>query len=173
MKNPSAMGDGARVSLIEKLRQIADAKPGDPMPECLGGPTVIVCGPAVVGERVSVSIGANDWGTPLAALAKEAVDALEEAGRRKVFYDDLMADYDRLRADTDAAIKARLCGTVIDADPDGKTIKVFGITYAIDLFKELGMGPIGSRFEIVERADGVVTLATLPAASSEHTRSKP
>jgi hypothetical protein len=45
-------------SLIDKLRQIADAKPGDPMPACLGDDPF-------------------DWFGPLSKLAGEAADALE------------------------------------------------------------------------------------------------
>lgn len=48
-------------TLIEKLRQIANAKPGDPMPECLLGPD---------GSDIN-------WGPPLAQIAKAAADALE------------------------------------------------------------------------------------------------
>jgi hypothetical protein len=97
MKNPSQVGEDARVSLIQKLRQIESAKLGEPMPECLRQPG------AATGYELS------DWAEPLSKLAGEAADALERADRLQSLYDDLMAGYDRLRADTDAAIEAR-CG---------------------------------------------------------------
>ena len=70
-------------TLIEKLRQIANAKLGDPMPECLRAPTLIV-GNVAEGERVNITLGANDWATPLSKLAGEAADALEAYERALV-----------------------------------------------------------------------------------------
>jgi hypothetical protein len=59
MSNPS-VGD-AELTLVGKLRQIADAKLGDPIPECLN----------------------NTWGTALSQLAGEAADALDQRWRPK------------------------------------------------------------------------------------------
>jgi hypothetical protein len=56
MSTPS-LGE-AEPTLVQKLRQIADAKPGDPMPVCLGD-------------------NPFDWFGPLSKLAGEAADALE------------------------------------------------------------------------------------------------
>lgn len=61
MSNPS-VGD-AEPTLVGKLRQIADAKLGDPIPECL-----------------AVN---NTWGTALSQLAGEAADALDQRWRPK------------------------------------------------------------------------------------------
>jgi hypothetical protein len=61
MSTPSS-GD-AEPPLVDKLRQIANAKLGDPIPECL-----------------AVN---NTWGTALSQLAGEAADALDQRWRPK------------------------------------------------------------------------------------------
>lgn len=58
MNNPQGVGEESRASLIEKLRQIADAKVGEPAPACL--------------------CGDKAWAIILAEIAKEAADALEQ-----------------------------------------------------------------------------------------------
>jgi hypothetical protein len=51
---------------------------------------------------------------------------------------------------------------------DGRTVKIFGIRYDIELFRHLGIAPIGSRIEIIERpGDGTVTLQRLPDESED------
>ena len=49
----------------------------------------------------------------------------------------------------------------IEFSHDRQTITIFGVHYAIELFRHLGVGSIGSRFEIVAREDGAVTLTQL------------
>lgn len=49
----------------------------------------------------------------------------------------------------------------IGIDYSGRIIEIYGIRYALDLFKHIGMAAIGSRFEIIDRGDGVVTLQSL------------
>jgi hypothetical protein len=48
----------------------------------------------------------------------------------------------------------------IKIDHSTETITIAGITYAFGLFRHLGIGPVGDRhfFQIVARADGVVTI---------------
>jgi hypothetical protein len=58
MSTPS-LGD-AEPTLVEKLRQIADAKQGEPAPACL--------------------CGGEPWAVILAQIAKDAADALERQG---------------------------------------------------------------------------------------------
>jgi hypothetical protein len=62
MSTPS-LGD-AEPTLVERLRQIADAKQGEPAPACLRG-----------GEP---------WAVILAQIAKDAADALERAKEVRV-----------------------------------------------------------------------------------------
>lgn len=59
MSEPISVGDGARVSLIQKLRQIESLKLGGPMPECLGADSY-------------------DWFDVISKIAGEAADALEQ-----------------------------------------------------------------------------------------------
>jgi hypothetical protein len=49
----------------------------------------------------------------------------------------------------------------VQIDPEGKIITIFGIRYAMDLFKHMGLGPLNQPFELVNRADGVVTVRHL------------
>lgn len=45
----------------------------------------------------------------------------------------------------------------------GRVITIFGVRYDIELFRHLGIGPIGSRIELINRTgDGTVTLRRLP-----------
>lgn len=55
----------------------------------------------------------------------------------------------------------------IEIDLNQDTIALFGVVYALDLFRGIGFGglPIGTRIEIVKRKDGVVTLKTLTPAA--------
>lgn len=46
-------------------------------------------------------------------------------------------------------------------DYDAWIMTLFGIRYSIDLFKHMGAASIGSKFEIVGRSDGVVTLKSI------------
>lgn len=41
------------------------------------------------------------------------------------------------------------------------TVVIFGVRYAVELFKTLAFGPLGSTFRIVARNDGTVTLQSL------------
>lgn len=196
-----------RDALIEKLRQIANAKLGDPMPECLRAPTLIV-GNVAEGEHVNIVLGANDWATPLSQIAGEAADALEIAARLQVLYDALMAGYDRLRADTDAAIRARLKGCAAEIDAEGRIVLVpvwqpietapvkpwtsdMACYYRFDclLQNERGSVSQGWAYYVPPRRGSAspaklrwadrhgqcfpILWMPLPAASSEHARSKP
>lgn len=69
------------LTLIEKLRQIADAKRGDPMPECLGAPSTFAVVAKDPRSGASVGLGSSDWATPLSAICKEAADRLEHYER--------------------------------------------------------------------------------------------
>ena len=74
MPSPDAL------TLIEKLRQIAEAKRGDPMPECLRVPTVIVGGPMYRSADDPPTVlftGINNWATPLSEIARQAADEIE------------------------------------------------------------------------------------------------
>ena len=57
--------------IIKRLSQIANAKVGDPMPECMRGSSTFE--PAASGDEVSVGFGTNDWATPLSAVARDAI----------------------------------------------------------------------------------------------------
>jgi len=46
----------------------------------------------------------------------------------------------------------------IEVDPELEIITVGGIRYAFALFSDLAFAPVGSEFQIIQRADGVVTL---------------
>lgn len=48
-----------------------------------------------------------------------------------------------------------------DAGADVLTVE--GIKYAGSLFRSLGIASIGSRFEVTDRDDGIMTLRTLEA----------
>lgn len=57
--------------IIKRLSQIANAKVGDPMPECMRGSSTFE--PAASGDEVSVGFGTNDWATPMSAVARDAI----------------------------------------------------------------------------------------------------
>jgi hypothetical protein len=63
LMNTPSLGD-AEPTLVEKLRQIADAKQGEPAPTCL--------------------CGGEPWAVILAQIAKDAADALERAKEERV-----------------------------------------------------------------------------------------
>ena len=46
----------------------------------------------------------------------------------------------------------------IEIDPQREIITIGGIRYAFALFSALAFAPMGSEFQIIQRADGVVTL---------------
>lgn len=50
----------------------------------------------------------------------------------------------------------------LQVSDDGRILTLYGVKYAIELFEHLGVGPIGSRIEIVSREDGAVTVKRLP-----------
>lgn len=70
------------LTLVEKLRQIADAKRGDPMPECLGAPSTFAVVAKDPRSGASVGLGSSDWATPLSAICKDAADKLEAYEKR-------------------------------------------------------------------------------------------
>lgn len=55
----------------------------------------------------------------------------------------------------------------LQVSEDGEIVTIFGVRYAIELFRHLAIGPIGSRIEIVSREDGIVTLKRLPDEASQ------
>lgn len=65
------------LTLIEKLRQIASAKKGDPMPECLRTPSTFEEFARDPRSGVAVGFSNDDWGTPLSAICKEAQGEIE------------------------------------------------------------------------------------------------
>lgn len=161
----------ADLTLLEKLRQLeACKKPGDPMPPFLVEST-------------------NDWLDPISQVAKEAADALEHKDRLQTLYDDLMAGYDRLRADTDAAIRARLKDCCAELGDDGRINLIPDVTVtercaaiadavaakheaiARDLFKR--PGEFRARAARDAAYDIAEAIRELPEPSSKHARSKP
>lgn len=50
------------------------------------------------------------------------------------------------------------------------TVTIFGISYDIELFRHLGLGPVGSVIKILKREDGVVTLQRLYDVERADTR---
>ena len=73
--------------IVERLAQIANAKMGKPMPECLrGGESSFE--PIAEGDKTSVGFGTNDWATPLSALAR---DAIAEIMRLRTILEQLQA----------------------------------------------------------------------------------
>jgi len=57
--------------IVERLSQIANAKMGDPMPECLRRTSTFE--PMAEGDKAAIGLGINNWATPLSALAAEAI----------------------------------------------------------------------------------------------------
>jgi hypothetical protein len=57
----------------------------------------------------------------------------------------------------------------IEIDPALGIFTIAGINYAYDFFAGLGVGQLGTVFEVVARKDGTVTLKTIsvPAANAE------
>lgn len=51
---------------------------------------------------------------------------------------------------------------VVKIDHEREIITIQGVNYAFGLFDQIGFAAKGSRFEIGERSDGVVTLHALP-----------
>lgn len=49
----------------------------------------------------------------------------------------------------------------VKVDEHRRTITIFGIEYADEIFRYLGLGPIGSVLRIIKREDGIVTLKRL------------
>lgn len=49
----------------------------------------------------------------------------------------------------------------ITIDLNNDTVRLFGVTYSLDLFRTLALGPIGSAFRIKQREDEVVILEAL------------
>lgn len=49
----------------------------------------------------------------------------------------------------------------LQVSDDGRIVTIFGIRYDIEIFRHLGLGPLGQRFEVVNREDGCVWLKTL------------
>jgi hypothetical protein len=43
-------------------------------------------------------------------------------------------------------------------DPTADTITIYGVKYAMELFKHLGIGPVGRWLRVIKREDGVITL---------------
>ena len=63
--------------LTDRLKQIADARPGDPMPECLRG-TTGTFDPIAGNSEVLVGLGSSDnWGVALSKLCAEALAEIE------------------------------------------------------------------------------------------------
>ena len=60
----------------------------------------------------------------------------------------------------------------IEIDRYADAITIGGCRYAIELFRQFALAPIGSRLEIVARDDGVVTFRELPR-SKEVDHAKP
>jgi hypothetical protein len=55
-----------------------------------------------------------------------------------------------------------LVSSNLQVSDDGRVLTIFGVRYDIEIFRHLGIGPIGSRVEIMAREDGMVTLRRLP-----------
>ncbi len=53
----------------------------------------------------------------------------------------------------------------VQIDGRGEFVTIYGIRYAMSLFKEFGSGPLGSSFRIIRRGDGVVDLQSLAPGS--------
>ncbi len=58
-------------------------------------------------------------------------------------------------------------GEFISYDDEGQWFEIFGVRYAVDLFRGLGVGPIGATFKVIAREDGVITLQTVAPADDE------
>lgn len=141
-------------TLIEKLRDIERLRAGSEWPQWMKD----TC----------------DWGGPLSALAKEAADALEYSGRLQTLYDDLMVSYDRLRADTDAAIRARLKDCAAELTAEGRIVIVPVITDAL-LFKcdEAACHEDRLFYEMLPMEERWALIRAMLGAFSKHARSKP
>lgn len=57
-------------------------------------------------------------------------------------------------------------------DEQKQCFEIFGVRYAVDLFRGLGIAPVGTVFRIAAREDGIVTLQTVAAPPSKE-RDKP
>lgn len=64
------MPNNKQLDIVDKLKQIADTKPGDPMPACLGS-------------------NEFDWAIPLSKICKEAVDEIVRLREFEWMYNDL------------------------------------------------------------------------------------
>jgi hypothetical protein len=78
-----------------------------------------------------------------------------------------IAAHDPELAELDANSKPKKTSLRWSYDGASDTFEIFGIRYAVDLFRELALGPIGGVFRIVARTDGVVTLETIPPSPEE------
>jgi hypothetical protein len=55
----------------------------------------------------------------------------------------------------------------VSYDDQAQCFEIFGVRYAVDLFRNLGIGPVGATFRIMAREDGVVTLQTVASPDIE------
>jgi hypothetical protein len=55
----------------------------------------------------------------------------------------------------------------ITIDTRADTIEIFGTKYALEVFRALGFGPVGTVFKIVKRTDGTLTLHTIEWGNPE------
>jgi hypothetical protein len=58
----------------------------------------------------------------------------------------------------------------VELNPGDDTITLFDMRYSLGLFRTMAFGPIGSKFEIMSRDDGTVTLRTLPQQELKEAR---
>ena len=50
----------------------------------------------------------------------------------------------------------------IAIDVVNETIRLFGVSYTLDMFRLLAFGEVGTRFRLMAREDGIITLLVIP-----------